>query len=40
MFIFVASFAVLIIGLPGLYALLIHRRDLREKAEAKKEASA
>jgi hypothetical protein len=40
MLIFIAVFAVLIIGLPGFYTLLIHRRDLREKAEAKKEASA
>lgn len=39
MLIFVASFAVLIIGLPGLYALLVHQRDLREKAQEKKEVS-
>ena len=33
MLIFVAVFLLLIVGLPGIYALLVHMRDLREKAE-------
>ncbi len=33
MLIFILVFLALIVGLPGLYALMIHQRDLREKAE-------
>ena len=35
MLIFVAVFLVLIVVLPGFYALLVHLRDKREKAEEK-----
>ena len=33
MLIFVVVFLMLIVGLPGIYALLVHMRDVREKAE-------
>lgn len=39
MLIILALFAVLIVGLPAVYAVLVHRRDLREKEEARKEAA-
>ncbi len=35
MLIFVAAFLMLIVGFPGIYAMLVHMRDVREKAEAK-----
>lgn len=38
MLFFMVTFFVIIIGFPGLLALLIHQRDLREKKEAQKEA--
>jgi hypothetical protein len=30
---FIALFLLLIVVLPGIYALLVHLRDLREKAQ-------
>ena len=39
MLIFVAVFLVLIVGLPGCYAFLVHMRDMREKAEEKAKAT-
>lgn len=40
MFIFIAIFLLLIVVLPGLYALLVHMRDVREKAEERAKAEA
>ncbi len=38
MLFFMVAFFAIIIVFPGTLALLIHRRDLREKKEARKEA--
>ena len=40
MLFFIGIFLLLIVVLPGLYALLVHLRDVREKAEEKRMADA